>query len=56
MEVRGFMAWLLWLFIHIFYLIGFRNKILVLISWFGDYILFERSGRMIIPKCGDNKL
>ncbi|HNX24421.1 MAG TPA: NAD(P)/FAD-dependent oxidoreductase [Spirochaetota bacterium] len=54
-EVRGFFAWLLWLFIHILYLIGFRNKILVLISWFGDYILFERSGRMIIPSFGDKK-
>ncbi len=49
LEIRGFAAWLLWLFIHIFYLIGFRNKIIVLISWFGDYIFFERSGRMIIP-------
>jgi len=49
MEIRGFFAWVLWLFIHILYLIGFRNKIFVLISWFGDYILFERSGRMIIP-------
>ncbi len=53
-EVRGFIAWVLWLFIHILYLIGFRNKIFVLISWFGDYILFERSGRMIIPS-GDDK-
>lgn len=49
LEIRGFSAWILWLFIHIFYLIGFRNKIIVLISWFGDYIFFERSGRMIIP-------
>jgi len=48
-EIRGFFAWVLWLFIHIFYLIGFRNKIFVLISWFSDYITFERSGRMIIP-------
>ena len=54
-EVRGFFAWVLWLFIHIFYLIGFRNKILVLISWFGDYIFFERSGRMIIPSCEDKE-
>ena len=52
-EVRGFTAWILWLFIHIFYLIGFRNKILVLFSWLRDYILFERSGRMIIPSYRD---
>lgn len=53
MEFRGFSAWILWLFIHIVYLIGFRNKIFVLINWFRDYMLFERSGRMIIPSCGD---
>lgn len=49
MEFRGFFAWVLWLFIHIMYLIGFRNKIFVMISWFRDYLLFERSGKMIIP-------
>lgn len=48
-EVRGFLAWVLWLFIHIFYLIGFRNKLFVMISWFRDYMLYERAGRMIIP-------
>ena len=48
-EFRGFLAWVLWLFIHIFYLIGFRNKILVMMSWFRDYLFYERSGKMIIP-------
>ena len=52
-EIKGFAAWILWLAIHIFFLIGFRNKIFVLIKWFGDYIFFERSGRMIIPSCDD---
>lgn len=54
-EVRGFAAWALWLAIHIFFLIGFRNKIIVLIKWFGDYIFFERAGRMIIPSCAEVK-
>lgn len=48
-EFRGFPAWVLWLFIHIFYLIGFRNKILVMMSWFRDYLFYERAGKMIIP-------
>jgi len=48
-EFRGFAAWVLWLFIHIFYLIGFRNKILVMMSWFRDYVFYERAGKMIIP-------
>ncbi|MBP9044373.1 MAG: NAD(P)/FAD-dependent oxidoreductase [Spirochaetes bacterium] len=50
MEWTGFIAWVLWLFIHVLYLIGFRNKILVMMSWFRDYLFFERSGKMIIPK------
>jgi len=48
-EMRGFFAWISWIIIHIMYLIGFRNKLFVMISWFSDYIFFERSGRMIIP-------
>lgn len=52
-EVKGFPAWILWLGIHVFFLIGFRNKIFVLIRWFGDYIFFERAGRMIIPSCAE---
>lgn len=50
-EMRGFFAWISWILIHIMYLIGFRNKLFVMISWFSDYIFFERSGRMIIPSC-----
>lgn len=54
-EMRGFFAWITWIMIHILYLIGFRNKIFVMISWFADYIFFERSGRMIIPSCNEVK-
>jgi len=51
MEIKGFFAWILWLFIHIAYLIGFRNKLFVLVNWFTDYIFFERAGRIILPAC-----
>jgi len=34
-HISGFIAWLSWLFIHIFFLIGFRNRIVVMISWRG---------------------
>jgi NADH dehydrogenase len=43
----GFIAWLAWLAIHIFYLIGFRNRIFVLISWAWSYITFRRGARII---------
>lgn len=45
----GFFAWLLWLFIHLFNLIGFRNRVMVLINWAWDYLLYERAVRFIFP-------
>lgn len=43
----GFIAWLLWLFVHILILIGFRNRIFVLSEWFWAYLTRERSARLI---------
>ena len=45
----GFFAWLLWLSVHIYRLIGFRNRLLVLIDWAWDYLFFERGVRTIVP-------
>jgi NADH dehydrogenase len=45
----GFPAWMLWLGIHIFWLIGFRNRILVLINWAWNYLFPKRSVRLIVP-------
>lgn len=44
----GFVAWVMWLAIHIFFLIGFQNRILVLIQWAGNYISRNRSARLIV--------
>ncbi len=46
---NGFLAWIIWLFIHIFYLIGFRNRIMVMISWAFKYLKFEQTVRLILP-------
>jgi NADH dehydrogenase len=43
----GFVAWFLWVFVHIFFLIGFRNRILVLIEWAWSYVTFQRGARLI---------
>lgn len=43
----GFVAWVSWLAIHIFYLIGFRNRALVLASWAWSYLTFRRGARII---------
>lgn len=45
----GFPAWLLWLGVHIFNLIGFRNRLFVLINWAWDYFFSERTVRLILP-------
>ena len=43
----GFIAWFLWIFIHIFFLIGFRNRVLVLIEWAWAYLTYQRGARLI---------
>jgi NADH:ubiquinone reductase (H+-translocating) len=53
-EFRGFIAWLIWIAIHIMNLIGFRNKLFVIVNWIWDYVFFERSVRLILPGCCDN--
>jgi len=46
-ELSGFFAWLAWLFVHIFFLIGFRNRLLVMIQWAWSYLTYERSACLI---------
>jgi NADH dehydrogenase len=45
----GFIAWAMWLVIHLFNLIGFRNRVMVLINWAWDYLLYERAVRYVFP-------
>ena len=45
----GFFAWLVWLGVHLFRLIGFRNRLVVMFNWAWDYLFYERSVRLIIP-------
>jgi NADH dehydrogenase len=52
-HISGYLAWLSWLFIHIFFLIGFRNRLLVMIQWAWSYFTYERGARLIT---GDNRL
>jgi NADH:ubiquinone reductase (H+-translocating) len=46
-HISGLLAWLSWLFIHIFFLIGFRNRIIVMIQWAWSYVTYDRSARLI---------
>lgn len=47
LHISGYFAWLAWLFVHIFFLIGFRNRIIVLIQWAWSYLTYERGARLI---------
>ncbi len=48
LRLAGYPAWLLWCFIHILWLIGFRNRFLVMMEWAWAYLRFERSARLIV--------
>lgn len=48
-RVSGFIAWVLWLGVHILYLIGFRNRLLVMVQWAWAYFTYEHGARIITP-------
>lgn len=48
LQLSGFIAWLAWLVIHIFFLIGFRNRFIVLFQWAWSYVTYARGARLII--------
>jgi NADH dehydrogenase len=46
-ELSGYFAWLAWLLVHILFLIGFRNRLIVMIQWAWSYLTYERGARLI---------
>ena len=46
-KLSGFIAWLAWLAVHIWYLIGFRNRLIVMLNWAWNYIIYKRGARLI---------
>ena len=48
LRFRGYLAWLMWLGLHLLYLIGFRNRVSVLLNWAWNYVTYDRSGRLIV--------
>ncbi|MDQ2733223.1 MAG: NAD(P)/FAD-dependent oxidoreductase [Armatimonadota bacterium] len=49
-QLSGFLAWILWLMVHIVFLIGFRNRVIVLFQWGWAYFTFQRAVRLIPPE------
>ncbi len=50
LKTSGFFAWLAWCFVHIFYLIGFRNRLLVFVQWVWSYVRYRRGARLITER------
>ncbi len=48
LKFQGVFAWFVWMFVHLFSLIGFRNKVIVFMNWVYNYIRFDRETRLII--------
>ncbi len=53
--MSGFIAWLIWIFVHIMGLVNFKNKIRTLYNWIGYYIYKDQSFRMIIKPNNQRK-
>ncbi len=56
LKLTGFSAWLVWSVIHVFFLIGFRNRIRVMLEWMYYYITFRRGIRLIVGKANPRRL
>jgi NADH dehydrogenase len=50
-RLSGLVAWLTWVAVHVFFLIGFRNRLVVLLTWAWAYVTYDRSARLIVGRC-----
>jgi NADH dehydrogenase len=48
LKVSGLLAWWFWLVMHVFFLIGFRNRLVVLLNWWWAYWSYQRAARIIL--------
>ncbi|MGB6909163.1 MAG: hypothetical protein WBE01_05435, partial [Methyloceanibacter sp.] len=52
LKVKGFLAWMLWSLAHIYFLIGFRSRLIVAMNWAWNYVTFQRGTRLITGLSG----
>jgi NADH dehydrogenase len=50
LKASGLFAWLTWLFVHIMFLIGFRNRLIVMIQWAWSFLTYDRGARVLIQR------
>ncbi|WP_205504361.1 NAD(P)/FAD-dependent oxidoreductase [Rufibacter psychrotolerans] len=53
-KAQGFVAWLIWMFIHLVSIVGFRNRLVVMTNWFWNYFTYDSGNRLIIGKKQEN--
>jgi NADH dehydrogenase len=53
-RINGLIGWFIWIFVHLLYLVGFRNRALALLSWAWNYFLWDRPVRLIITASADD--
>ena len=49
-KLSGVIAWWAWLVVHIYYLVGFKNKVFVILTWWWSYLFYRRGARLIVNK------
>ncbi|WP_424494282.1 NAD(P)/FAD-dependent oxidoreductase [Salinimicrobium sp. GXAS 041] len=54
-QFGGFFAWFIWMFIHLYFLVGFRNRIVTFFNWVYNYVNFDKASRLIIRPFKSNK-
>lgn len=55
LRLSGFIAWLLWSFAHLWFLVGFRNRIIVFLDWAWAYATFGRGARLITERRSEQR-
>ncbi len=53
LRFSGFLAWLFWLFAHVYFLIGFRNRLMVLLDWAWAYFTYQRQARVVVEPASE---
>ena len=52
-QLKGRFAWLLWALVHVYLLVGFDNRLRVVVPWLWSYLTYERGARLIMPDAAD---
>lgn len=55
LKFGGFIAWFIWMFVHLYFLVGFRNRLITFFNWVYNYINFDKAARLIIRPFKSNK-